>query len=60
MRKRLELDCVLVFELKGRGQVDGLLANDYVEGMAVMSAESDSVTNGAPELLNTLLKRRAL
>ncbi len=43
MAKEMSLDCVLVFGLKGRERFEGYVANEYVEGMAILPVESDPV-----------------
>lgn len=36
-------DCLLVFDLKGRERFEGYVANEYVEGMAILPRESEPV-----------------
>ncbi len=43
MLEEMSLDCVLVFGLKGRERFDGYVANEYVEGMAILPRQSDPV-----------------
>jgi len=39
----LGMDCVLVFGLKGREHFEAYLANEHIEGMAILPGESDPV-----------------
>jgi Xaa-Pro aminopeptidase len=38
-----DMDCLLVFGLKGREHFEGYIANEYIEGMAILPRETDPV-----------------